>query len=157
MTITSQSACGHAMYLEFIKAPSTTQVLIMPEGMTSAHSKAFTSVYRRRLSPVQPRKVWTHAQMGHMTPDVRTALGPEASSLDIATQVFANAAPLFHGLAINNWILYKDPIVVEVTQEDLEDSRLGKTPYKVFGRVWKVRKAMGFPKEFIHAAAAPSF
>jgi hypothetical protein len=36
-----------------------------------------------------------------------------------------------------------------VTAEDLEDSRMAKTPYKVLGRVWKVRKKMGFPKEFI--------
>jgi hypothetical protein len=26
---------------------------------------------------------------------------------------------------------------------------MAKTPYKVLGRVWKVRKKMGFPKEFI--------
>jgi uncharacterized protein (UPF0216 family) len=43
--------------------------------------------------------------------------------------------------------LYKLPIVVEVASEDLDGIRLGKTPYKVLGRITRVRKALGFSEE----------
>jgi hypothetical protein len=59
------------------------------------------------------------------------------------------ADPLFTQLATNNWKLFKEPVVVEVTAEDLECVRTGKTPYKTLGRIWKARKFLGFPAEFI--------
>jgi hypothetical protein len=43
--------------------------------------------------------------------------------------------------------IYKLPIVVEVASEDLDGIRLGKTPYKVLGRITRVRKALGFSDE----------
>lgn len=57
------------------------------------------------------------------------------------------------GLGRNNWKLYKQPIVVEVTPEDLEEIRKSKTPYKVLGRVWKSRKFLGFPDDIIRDEA----
>ncbi len=39
------------------------------------------------------------------------------------------------------------PIIVEVASEDLDGIRLGKTPYKVLGRITRVRKALGFSQE----------
>jgi hypothetical protein len=39
---------GKAVYLEFRKGTSTTQVLLMPEGMASSHSLAPLAMYRRR-------------------------------------------------------------------------------------------------------------
>ena len=40
--------------------------------------------------------------------------------------------------------LYKQPIVVEVSQADVADIRSSKTPYKVLGRITRARKALGF-------------
>jgi hypothetical protein len=40
--------------------------------------------------------------------------------------------------------LYKSPILVEVAQEDLEQIRLSKTPYKILGRITRVRRTLGF-------------
>jgi hypothetical protein len=51
---------------------------------------------------------------------------------------------LFNQLVNNGWTVYKQPIVVEVTPEDLDDVRLGKTPYKILGRITRCRRTLGF-------------
>ena len=45
------------------------------------------------------------------------------------------------------YTLYKQPIVIEVSQADLDDIRLSKTPYKILGRITRVRKALGFSEK----------
>jgi hypothetical protein len=69
---------------------------------------------------------------------------------EIAAQMTMFTDPLFSSLSMNEWALYKEPIVVEVTAEDLEMVRGSKTPYKVLGRVTKVRRALGFPQAVLH-------
>ena len=69
----------------------------------------------------------------------------------IATEMLGFTKTVFISLTDNGWKIRKEPVIVDVTPDDLEDSRQAKTPYKVFGRVWKARKAMGFPKEFLVA------
>jgi hypothetical protein len=136
------------MYLELEKGPSTTQVLIMPEGVSSAHRDANLAVYRRRLTALTPRKTWRHAQSAHRYAALKTA-DPGIASAQAVSSVTDFIATYLVSLSDNGWKVRNHIITVEVTAEDLEDSRMAKTPYKVLGRVWKVRKKMGFPKEFI--------
>jgi hypothetical protein len=53
---------------------------------------------------------------------------------------------LFNQLIIQGWTLFKQPIVVEVSPEDLDDIRAGKTPYKILGRVTRSRRHYKFPE-----------
>jgi hypothetical protein len=138
---------GRAVYLEAVHpGGAVTQVLIMPEGLTSAHAIAPLSMYRRRLTVMQPRKTWRH-----IGSSVSSARAQELNSdnAEIASSMLTFLTPMFDGFVSNGWTIRKEPVFVEVTADDLEDSRQGKTPYKVFGRVWKARKFLGFPKEFI--------
>jgi len=150
MTTQTMIPVGKAVYLEFVKPGMTTQVMLMPEGVTSSHKTVPFSMYRRRISTVQPRKTW------RLIAGTTYAGSMMASSSAIATRpqeigatMLGFAEPLFNSLAANSWKLRKEPIVVEVTAEDLEAVRTGKTPYKALGRVWKVRKFLGFPAEYI--------
>jgi hypothetical protein len=143
---------GKAVYLEFRKGSMTTQVLFMPEGMASSHTIVPLSMYRRRISEHAPRKTWrliagttTTAKMAPVTSGAVS--NPAAASM--ATTMLTFADPLFTQLSTNNWKLLKEPVVVEVTADDLECVRTGKTPYKALGRIWKARKFLGFPAEFI--------
>lgn len=138
MTTQSLIPAGKAIYLEFTKPSMTTQVLFMPEGHSSSHTKVPFSMYRRRITVFQPRKTW------------KLVAGlPSTHGGMVTSEALAFAEPLFTSLAANDWKLCKQPIVVEVTAEDLECVRTGKTPYKALGRVWKARKFLGFPVEFI--------
>lgn len=154
MDTPTTAIAGRAVYMEFRKGTSTTQVLLMPEGRcTSGHTVPMT-MYRRRISPSAPRKTWrmiSSAVSGAVTPGTTT--GPTGSlpvPVDIraeATRRLSFAYSLFDSLKTNEWSVYKEAIVVEVLPTDLDDARLGRTPYKTIGRVLKARKFLGFPKE----------
>ena len=147
---------GKAVYLEFVRGSTTTQVLVMPEGMTTSHKTVPMTVYRRRLAITQPRKTWKQASSSYTSVALLTGAEPHAKS-QTADKMLQFLQPLFMSLSSNGYVLYKDPIIVEVTSEDLECARQGKTPYKAMARVWKCRKAAGFPKEYIHEVELPSF
>jgi len=103
-------------------------------------------MYRRRINNITPRKTWRLVANAVTVTNARAAVTTTAAAIE---KILQFSDPLFVSLESNGWKLRKAPIVVEVTPEDLECVRLAKTPYKVFGRVWKVRKQLGFPKEFI--------
>jgi len=68
-----------------------------------------------------------------------------------ATRRLSFSYTLFDSLKNNDWKLYKEAIVVEVLPTDLDDARMGRTPYKTLGRILKARKFLGFPKEIFGA------
>lgn len=140
---------GKAVYMEFVKPGATHQLLLMPEGLSTSHKTVPMTLYRRRLTAAQPRKTWKAAGAHHTSMSLLTGAAP-VSHEAAAEAMIGFLHPLFHSLKINDFKLYKQPIVVEVTAEDLELARQGKTPYKAMGRVWKVRKQLGFPKEYLH-------
>lgn len=149
---------GRAVYFEFVRPGEliTTQVLLLPEGVTTSHRTVPMTMYRRRLSPMQPRKTWKMTAATCTAEQARRMAG-STDEKDVAAAMLSFMTPLFKSLTTNQYALYKQPIVIEVTAEDLELARLGKTPYKALARVWKTRKKLGFPKEYIHkeeAAAA---
>ena len=43
--------------------------------------------------------------------------------------------------------LYKSPIVVEVSQADIDEIRHQKTPYKILGRITRLRRQLGFGED----------
>lgn len=148
----STTVAGRAVYLELSKPGMTTQVLLMPEGLSSKHVTIPMSVYRRRISTMQPRKTWRYAAGAKSSSSVM-ASSPVASVDPISFAIIDFALNYLQGLARAGWTVLNAPIIVEVTPEDLTEASMGKTPYKVLGRVWKVRKKMGFPKEFIQPVA----
>lgn len=152
--INPTAVVGAAVYLEFTKPHMTTQVLLLPEGTSSTGRIVPMTLYRRRLSTAAPRKTWKMASSPLTAAVVRTRLAG-APLADVAGQLLSFTDPLIGSLVKNGWTLYKDPIVIEVTAEDLDLAREAKTPYKALGRVVKARKALGFPKDIVHQVAAP--
>ena len=159
METPTTTIAGRAVYMEFRKGTSTTQVLLMPEGRCTSGHTVPMSMYRRRVSPSAPRKTWkmfASAVSGAVT--TATTTGPTGSlpiPLDLraeATRRLSFSYTLFDSLKNNEWKLYKEAVVVEVLPTDLDDARMGRTPYKTLGRVLKTRKFLGFPKEIFGAA-----
>lgn len=144
---------GRAVYLEFTKPNMTTQVLITPEGMSTSHKMVPMAMYRRKLTKVHPRKTWNVGSSpvtSSMILSRSAALEPADRPAAVVREMLGLVRPLLDQLQLNSWSLYKDPIIVEVTKEDLEMVRSAKTPYKILGRINKTRKALGFPTEIIH-------
>lgn len=150
MTASSDNrVVGVAVYLEFTKPNATQQIVIMPEGTSATGKQIPMTVYRRRLTITSPRKTWRQSS-SPITMQREIAYGSPATKNDLIDRAITMLLPLLNNLKVNHWVLYKTPVLVEVTADDLELARLGKTPHKVLSRIWKSRKAFGFPKEYLH-------
>lgn len=141
------AVAGKALYLELRSGDYTTQLILTPEGFTTSNKLVPLTLYRRRISKVQPRKTWKQIS-ANQSPECDSMGKIAQYSIEQATLVARDKVSftdsLFNQLVNNGWVVYKQPIVVEVTPEDLDDVRLGKTPYKILGRITRCRRTLGF-------------
>jgi hypothetical protein len=45
--------------------------------------------------------------------------------------------------------VYKQPVIVEISNVDLDEINNDSTPYALFRRVMSARKALGFPEDLL--------
>ena len=141
---------GKALYLEMRNGAHTMQLVMTPEGFTSTNKLVPMTVYRRRISKIQPRKTWKQIS-AHTAPECDASCKIAQYSLEQALLVSKDKLSftdsIFNQLIMQGWTLFKQPIAVEVTPEDMDDVRLGKTPYKILGRITRCRRTLGFGEE----------
>ena len=138
---------GKALYLEFRHGINTNQVILTPEGSTLAGKVVPMTAYRRRISPSTPRKSWKQFSSAIVSDQIGPGLFaqyPTDHALSTVRDRIGFTDSLFNQLIMQGWTLYKQPIAVEVTVEDLEDIRMGKTPYKILGRITRCRRTLEF-------------
>jgi hypothetical protein len=141
---------GKALYLELRNGNYTNQIILMPEGTSAEGKYVPTTTYRRRISESTPRKTWR--VMSSLFRSERTIdgtlvpLGRE-HALATVTDRLGYTKGLFDQLVSGGYSIYKQPITVEVTPEDLVDVYNAKTPYKVIARITRSRRALGFGED----------
>jgi hypothetical protein len=139
---------GKALYLELRSntGGQTYQMLLTPDGVSSNGRAVPSTVYRRQISKVKPRRAWKTYSLPALPLNAfgvyETQIKEDA--LQGANNRIDYMANTLTQLSSYNYQLYKTPIVVEVAQEDLEQIRLSKTPYKILGRITRVRRTLGF-------------
>jgi len=138
---------GKALYLELrTPANQTYQMLLTPDGISSNGRAVPSTLYRRQISKLKPRRAWKTYSLP--TLPINSFGAYETQSKDDATQAAHQRlnymATTLSQLNSYSYKLYKSPILVEVAQEDLEQIRLSKTPYKILGRITRVRRTLGF-------------
>jgi hypothetical protein len=147
--MTNTSVVGKALYLELRSGSQTTQVIITPEGLTSIAGKTVPmTCYRRSISAATPRRSW-RAIASSTISEVDSSSGAILQlETDHAKATFPDRISftnnLFNQLIAKGYTMYKQPIAVEVTPEDMQDIRQGKTPYKILGRITRCRRALNF-------------
>ena len=143
MTTNQTNVVGYAVYFEVRRMTSTWQVIITPEAEAPGARAVPASMFRRRLSAAQPRKMWKQIASG----------SPAFSTTATSSQRMNFLTPFFDSLVGNSWKVTPGtkPIMVEVTSADMTDIAMGKAPYKIIGRVLKSRKALGscYPAKLI--------
>jgi hypothetical protein len=138
---------GKALYIEF-RTPTnqTYQMLLTPDGISSNGRAVPATLYRRQISKLKPRRAWKTYSLPALP--INSFGAYETQSKDDASQATITRmnylATTFTQLESYTYRIYKKPIVVEVAQEDLESIRLSKTPYKILGRITRVRRTLGF-------------
>lgn len=141
---------GKALYLELRAGISTYQLLLTPDGISSNGRAVPATVYRRQISSAKPRRAWKTYSLPALD---LNAFGTyevveKDKALHIADSRVGYMATTLSQLKSYGYTLYKQPLLIEVSQEDLESIRLSKTPYKILGRITRVRRTLGFG-EFI--------
>ena len=142
----ANQVAGKALYLEFRKDTSTYQVIVTPDGISKEGRYVPASIYRRQISESKPRKAWkvqTLPAIGLDSFGAFTRLSPEQAhekSLLRLEYIYST----FSRLRDYGFALYKSPIIVETATEDMSDIAQSKTPYKVLGRITRVRRTLGF-------------
>jgi len=140
---------GKALYTEFRSGSQTYQLMITPDAVTSNGKYVPAMVYRRQISSSRPRRAWKSFSLPSINVNEFGAFTtmPKDQAIETAKSRLEYMKSTIDQMARYSYQLYKLPIVVEVASEDLDGIRLGKTPYKVLGRITRVRKALGFSQE----------
>jgi hypothetical protein len=103
-------------------------------------------MYRRQVSSSRPRRAWKSYSLPSINVSEFGTFNalPKNEAIDNAKMRLEFTMATINQMISYKYQLYKLPIVVEVASEDLDSIRLGRTPYKVLGRITRVRKALGF-------------
>jgi hypothetical protein len=135
-----------AMYLEFCQPEGKTshvvQMIITPERRDeNPMNSVALVVYRRRISDDSPKSVWKSYQASTKS---TASVDTEAQARNIGKIRLSHATDLFLQLQKRGYVLRRQPIVVDFTDADYQDTRQLKTPYKVLNRILKSRIQLGF-------------
>lgn len=140
---------GKALYMEFRQGSQTYQVIVTPDGVTNEGRVIPSSIYRRQLSRSKPRRAWKHFTLPSIQVNefgvFESKTKEDSIKMGLTRAEFLSAT--FNQLSSYKYVMYKLPLLVEVSQDDLNEIRLGRTPYKILGRITRVRKAQGFSEE----------
>jgi hypothetical protein len=156
--MTTTEVLGTGVYLEARRIHNgttyTAQIIFLPEVVAGVTRTPMTMIHRR-LTSAFPKKTWKQYMSGATAPKaLLTGPAVEASTtqgkLDIAAwQVASFALKHMETLAKADYKAVGDPAYFQYTREDAEAVRIGKTPYKVIGRINKLRKEFKYPEDLI--------
>jgi hypothetical protein len=144
MEMTSQH--NVALYVEFTQNSGSNdcyQMILVPQGKTSAGQPVAPTIFRRQINPLWARKTWRIYTEAGVSADIISITELDRAA---ATERIVSALtdrPL-QQMANRGWTVYKEPIAIEITSDDYADVFNSRVPYKVLGRINKVRKALGF-------------
>lgn len=156
--MTTTEVLGTGVYLEARRIHNgttyTAQIIFLPEVVAGVSRTPMTMIHRR-LTSAFPKKTWKQYMSGTTAPKaLLTTPAMEAptprDSRDIAAeQVASFALKHMQTLAKAEYKAVGEPAYFQYTREDAEAVRIGKTPYKVIGRINKLRKEFKYPEDLI--------
>jgi len=140
---------GKALYLEFRSGSNTYQTIVTPDGMSSEGRQVPSTMYRRQISRMKPRRAWKAYALPNLTlSEFGTFKKLDASEAITGAMTRAQyIESILTRLDGASYRLYKSPIVVEVSQADIDEIRHQKTPYKILGRITRLRRQLGFGED----------
>lgn len=135
-----------ALYLEFRRENHTSQVVMVPPYNNSV-STTFEAprIITRQISSENPRRPWKFFSSSvESRPDLLTTENDPTTSALRALPVLNEMSSFFAGYYAGGWRLYKTPITVGLSQDDLNDITAKETPNAFLRRVLRARAEAGF-------------
>lgn len=147
---------GKALYLEFRNQAATFQLLVHPDGVSSQNDYVPFGVFYRSLNASYPKRPWTTAKVSRTTVGPRMIEAGKMLTLTDANLVISTSKKfqehvdsIFDQLTRQGFSVYKQPVIVEISNIDLDEISSDSTPYALFRRVMSARKALGFPEDLL--------
>ena len=139
-------AVAKALYIEMRKYSNTAQVLILPPMKTNSLGEATPMrILSRQISTSHPRRSWRFYKSS-VSSEIY-----ETEDIDVAvTQTIPFIRDIehyFRGFKNAGWEVYKTPLAVEATYEDLKDVKEGNTPQALMRRLNRARVGAGYSEE----------
>lgn len=135
---------ANVLYIELRRGTSTAQIVVVPPVMHPIRGTATAAhILTRQISVKNPRRMWNF----YSSPNTISAphLSADMDSTIMQSAAFVNDfAPYFAGFASGGWTLYKSPVAVGMSLDDLEDILKSDTPNALLRRVLRVRTDAGY-------------
>lgn len=134
---------GVALYLELRNSSRTAQVIVVPPVKNPlADSHEPLRILTRQISYVSPRKAWKF-----YTSPARID-GLPTDNLQIASwsavPLIEDISPFLAGFASAGWSVYKNPLAIEMSTDDLSDVTGSNTPNALIRRILRARTEAGY-------------
>jgi hypothetical protein len=134
---------GNALYMEMRRGRDTSQVLVIPPMMNPITGMRQKMVLlTRNIDPTVQRRSWRFYS-SKADPIMEPEMNYEVA-VDLAAPLVREIASFLSGYAAGEWLMYKTPLMVEMTTDDLMDIADTKTPNALLRRVLVARKEGGF-------------
>lgn len=153
---------GKALYLEFRKGVNTAQIIVTPEGIDKEGNYVPVSTWRRQISFWSPKKPWKCYTAPSETQLEARKLACKGSiatienkdeAIEMAEGYILGLTKILNDLYDNKWELYKTPIVLDFSMEDLLNTKEWETPSALARRIMRARKELEFPDELLNETA----
>lgn len=144
---TTKAVQGVAVYYEFARSGATTQIIVTPDGYTSADALVPATIVRRTVTTTSPKKQWRFSRLANA--EITGDLNDEGIEAYTETRM-KYASTLFDQLISGSWQLVKSPILIEASKKDYDSIASSKTPTKMIYRISQSRAALDFPDELIN-------
>lgn len=152
---------GYALYMETRLDEATSQAILIPSHMNTAKGSVENAVVlTRQISETNPRRSWkyykttAHAELGKAA-DITDATARSTSTL-------RELSPFFAGWSMGGWSFFEPKpgdtsmLVIELSQDDLNDLGTEKTPQALIRRIMRSREEAGFPDDLFVVTSTPS-
>lgn len=154
---------GHALYFELRRLDATQQMFFSQSLYAPATNEVIpVRMLARVLTAKNPRRKWRakRVPLAGVIANSGTRSLTEVASIEGARQT---VAPLLTAIAYElslvmdtGWDLVGEPVVIEMTETDLEATRVGKAPEALIRRINTARIDSGYPKNLIQTGAGES-
>ena len=151
---------GYSVYAELGREDklSLVQFFITPDGYTETGQFIPARLYYRQLHSHAPKRQWRITTINELDVMSLVESGSSMSSIYPKTReefvierLQGNFRNIVQRLIMGsggsaNWKLIYNPIVVEVSNKDMRDVALSRTPTKVVYRIQQAKKGMKYPE-----------
>jgi hypothetical protein len=141
-----------ALYLELTRNYYTSQMLLIPQVLNVTKNKTQKSkLITRQMHATVLRRAWRYYSFSHV-PLIEKTEDHQRALRDIEG-LMGEFGPFLVGSVAGGWELVNQPLIVEMSAEDLDDVWEAKTPQALIRRVLKARTEAGYPAELCQTPA----